>query len=75
MATFEGKVRGHYVYHMVYDLPLPTRYVFTQPWNDGVLHTYIANGEQHFTDSKDKIVLCFEADEDGYHTWAPKNLV
>ena len=60
------------MYHMVDDLPLPTRYIFKQPWKDGILQTFIANGEQHFTDSKGKIVLCFEYDEEGYHLWAPR---
>ena len=71
MATFEGKFRGHYVYHMEDDLPLPTRYVFKQPWKNGILTTFFVNGEQHFTDSKGRKVLSFEDDEEGYDFWAP----
>tara|TARA_B110001450_G_C17327055_1_gene361830 strand:- start:298 stop:537 length:240 start_codon:yes stop_codon:yes gene_type:complete len=68
-VTFEGNIRGRYVYHITKGLVVPTRYVFQQPWTDMKLVIAFVNGEETFLDSNDQIVLCFEKDETGYCDW------
>ena len=69
-VNFEGKIRGHYVYHITTGLELPTRFIFKQPWADKKLNTRFVNGEQTWTDSNGENVLCFEEYETGYNEWA-----
>ena len=70
---YEGNYKNHFVYHRTVDLPLPTRYVFEQPWNVPILRMRMKNGEIVFEDNEGRPVLCFENDEQGYHDWNPKN--
>ena len=66
---FEGIVRGHYVYHRMSGLALPTRYVFKGPWTDKKLGMGMKNGEMAYWDTKGRPVLVWEDDEDEYYQW------
>lgn len=66
---YEGRIRGHYVYHMSSGLSLPTRYVFKGPWTDKKLGMSMKDGELTYWDSKGRPVLVWENDEDEYYQW------